>query len=62
MSDIKVKEPVIIKNVLSDEEHKELKIVMQNWPMPTEWDGSFGRHLVDSPVIDEYGEKLIPLA
>jgi hypothetical protein len=62
VSRIEVKEPVIIKNVFSNEEHKELKIIMQNWPMPTEWVESFGRHVVDSPVIDEYGEKLIPLA
>ena len=62
MSKIEVKEPVIIKNVFSAEEHKELKNIMKNWPLSSDWDSSFGRHLVNSPVIDEYAEKLIPLA
>ena len=62
MSKIEVKEPIIIKNVFSDKEHEELKNIMKNWPMPPEWDESLGRHLVSSPVIDEYAEKLIPLA
>ncbi len=62
MSKIEVKEPVIIKNVFSAEEHKEFKLIMQNWPLAKEWDLTLGRHIVGSPVIDEYGEKLIPLA
>jgi hypothetical protein len=62
VSKIEVKEPVIIKNVFSAEEHKDLKNIMQGWPLAKEWDISFGRHIISSPVIDEYAEKLIPLA
>jgi hypothetical protein len=62
MLNIKPKDPVIIKNVFSDEEHKKLKTIMQNWSLETTYDSGLGRHLVKSPVIDEYAEKLIPLA
>ncbi len=62
MSKIEVKEPVIIKNVFSTEEHNELKNIMKNWQLGSRWDSTLGRHLVNSPVIDEYAEKLIPLA
>jgi len=62
MSKIEVKNPIIIKNVFSDEEHKELKNIMKNWPLEIGYDSQLGRHLVQSPIIDEYAEKLIPLA
>jgi hypothetical protein len=62
VSKIKIKEPVIVKNIFSDKEHQELKNIMQNWPLETEYDLELGRHLVQSPLIDEYAEKLIPLA
>lgn len=62
MSKIEIKEPVIIKNVFSTEEHNELKNIMKNWQLGSNWDSTLGRHLVNSPVIDNYAEKLIPLA
>ena len=62
MSNIEVKEPIILKNVFSAQEHRELKNIMKNWPLDSEWSPSFGRYHVTSPVIDEYAEKLIPLA
>jgi hypothetical protein len=62
MSRIEVKKPLIVKNVFSDEEHKKLKNIMQNWPIEPEYDSLLGRHLVQSSIIDEYAEKLIPLA
>jgi hypothetical protein len=62
VSKIEIKEPVIIKNVFSTEEHNELKNIMKNWQLGSNWDSTLGRHLVNSPVIDNYAEKLIPLA
>ena len=38
MSKIEVKEPVIIKNVFTVEEHKELKNIMKNWKLGSKWD------------------------
>jgi hypothetical protein len=62
MSSIEVKNPVIVKNVFTVEEHQELKNIMKNWPLETEYDLAFGRRVINSPIIDEYAEKLIPLA
>lgn len=62
MSKIEVKEPMIVKNVFSDQEHKELKAIMQNWPLDLEYYQDLGRYHVQHALIDEYSEKLIPLA
>jgi hypothetical protein len=62
VSKIEVKDPLIIKNVFSAEEHNELKNIMKNWQVGSDWDPGFGRHTVQSTIIDEYAEKLTPLA
>jgi hypothetical protein len=62
VSKIEVKEPVIIKNVLSNEDHRELKLIMQNWPLGVEYYQNLGRYHIQDKIIDEYAEKLIPLA
>lgn len=62
MSIIEVREPVIIKNVLGDKEYQELKNIMLNWPLEAEYWEELGRWHIQNPIIDEYAEKLIPLA
>ena len=62
MSKIEIKEPVIVKNVFSDKEHQELKNIMQNWPLDIEYYTELGRYHVQHALIEEYAEKLIPLA
>jgi hypothetical protein len=60
---IKIKEPKIIKNVFSKEEHNSLKEFLKNYPKENmDYASSMGRHLLTHSFINEYAEKLIPLA
>lgn len=63
MSNIKIKEPRIIKNVFTIEEHTNLKNFLQEYSKKNmEYSPALGRYLLVHPIIDEYAQKLIPTA
>ncbi|MGA1049254.1 MAG: hypothetical protein ACO3UU_14705, partial [Minisyncoccia bacterium] len=63
MLNIKIKEPSVIKNVFSQEDYQKLKDFLKSYPKDTmDYSESMGRHLLTHSVINEYAEKLIPLA
>ena len=62
-SSTKVKEPMILKNLFSDEEHQKLKDFLKSYPRETmDYSLELGRHLLTHPFINEYANKLVPLA
>jgi hypothetical protein len=63
VSNIKIKKPTIIKNVFTKEEHDKLKEFLQSYPRSSmDYAESMGRHLLTHSTINEYSEKLIPVA
>ncbi len=58
-----VQEPKIIKNVFNDEEYKKLRTYLYNKPkLKEDFDPEFERYCFDDSLLNQYAEKLIPLA
>lgn len=58
-----IKEPQIIKNLLSEEDFKNLNTMLalreRQWD---DWEKELGRYSFNDPLIDELANKLIPVA
>jgi hypothetical protein len=60
---INVKDPEIIKNVFSDDEYSLFKKYLFEKPkLEKDYSAGFGRYCFNDPIIDEYSNKLIPIA
>lgn len=60
---MKTKNPIIIKNMFSNEEHMILKDTMFNAPRPAEvYDSGFGRYHINHSILQEYTNKALPIA
>jgi hypothetical protein len=60
---IKIKSPIILDNVFSEEDYKALHDNLFNLEKKQEWyDNGFGRYHYSSQLISDYSEKLIPTA
>ena len=63
MSNIKIKEPNILKNVFSKEDHEQLKRFLQEYPKDQmNYDQQLGRYMLTHDVINRYADKLLPVA
>jgi hypothetical protein len=60
---IKIKDPSILKNVLSDEDHANLKQFLKTYSREgMNYDPQLGRYMLTHNIINEYAEKLLPVA
>lgn len=60
---MKIKEPAVIKNLLSDEDFFRLNDFLQKRePRGGDWERELGRNSFVDPLIDEIAEKLVPIA
>ena len=60
---MKIKAPLIIKDLFSDEDYKSLYDYLYNYnKTDSVYDKTFGRYSFHDPVLDEYSKKLIPIA
>lgn len=60
---IKVKDPMVIEKTFSDEDFAVLKNHLLNKPLLEEnWDKGFGRYYYSDDVINEFHQKLVPMA
>jgi hypothetical protein len=60
---IKIKDPVVVKNILSEEEFSNFSNYLFNRPkLDIEFDKSFGRYAFHDPEIDRIADILTPIA
>jgi hypothetical protein len=60
---MEVKDPVIINDLFSQEEHYELSNYLKNkTKRPEDYSSIFGRYCFNDSLVDSYAEKLIPIA